>query len=204
VWVVAEAEPRANHWDGKRWRAFELPNLGRGCLDRMHAVATDDVWAFGRDPCSNPSGKEFAIAARWDGNAWSKVALPKQAPIWKVSAAGADDLWAASEGTIMHWDGETWNAVDRPPSRPESVGAIAADGAGGLWVTESRSIGPTKLLHRDQAGRWTTHDDPTGDSTVEDITLVPGTRTLWAVGGQDYSGYPPPGAPLLMRYDPAR
>jgi hypothetical protein len=62
--------------------------------------------------------------------------------------------------------------------------AMTADGHGGLWFAGIRSFSTTTPCgaHRSAAGTWTSRKLPSGPGSAFDITLIPGTASLWAAG----------------------
>jgi hypothetical protein len=68
------------------------------------------VWAFSPDLAS-AAGRSGAIV-RWDGSAWSPVAIDTNLGFFGVSGTRPSDVWAVGErGNIAHWDGETWAVI---------------------------------------------------------------------------------------------
>ena len=72
------------HWDGRRWHATPLPQLGLGAGSALLSStssawpmsASNEVWAdiaVLNSTGANPPG---TIILRWNGRAWSRVRFP--------------------------------------------------------------------------------------------------------------------------------
>jgi hypothetical protein len=60
--------------------------------------------------------------------------------------------------------------------------SIASDGNGGLWFSGfGTSPAGQWAVHRSAAGAWSSTRLTSG-STVYDVALIPGTRSLWGAG----------------------
>jgi hypothetical protein len=100
---------RTYHWDGTSWTSV-LPGVF-GVDSRMydvHAIASDDVWAVGGEPCPQfnpPCADENSafryVTVHWDGTTWSNVPVPgdgAEAVLLAVGASSSDDAWAVGWG----------------------------------------------------------------------------------------------------------
>ena len=97
---------RTYHWDGSSWTSV-LPGVF-GTDSRMydvHAVASDDVWAVGGEPCpqfnppcSDPNMAFRYVTVHWDGVSWRNVPNPNQGVLYAVSASPSSDAWAVGFG----------------------------------------------------------------------------------------------------------
>jgi hypothetical protein len=100
----------AEHWDGAHWtRVTEIP-VGQILLG-VDAVASNDVWAVGRDDYG-------PLIVHYDGSSWSRVPTPEAnhaGELAGVDSAAPDDLWAAGNyelGTLIeHAPSSTQGAV---------------------------------------------------------------------------------------------
>ena len=213
VWFVGTTgletgeKPIAEHFDGDRWTAFDLP----GDPKAISAVAADDIWAVGQ-------ANGDATAMHWDGRQWETAALPKpsvgsgvRVVSSDILATGPDDVWASAVlsknglepgGVLWHRFGGSWQQVniDAPD---DSVTKLASDGAGGLWMVSAGVRPSADLLHYSQGG-LTRQAAPVGsgkDANVNSITLIPGTRSLWGAGELVLDSGEAAGT--VYRYDPA-
>jgi hypothetical protein len=142
----------ALHWNGRRWQQFRLK--GASAIGSTAAFSQSDAWAFGEAP-TKQSGLGFGppYAARYDGHAWRRVAMPGVPII--VNPLAPADIWAfgptrktaintrTKEVMIaMRWDGKTWQVLPVPrlalPGNRELpiVYSFAAFGRRDLWATE--------------------------------------------------------------------
>jgi hypothetical protein len=82
---------------------------------------------------------------------------------------------------LLHFNGSTWRSV--PITVPSGVQlvSIASDGNGGLWFSGFGSSAQW-AVHRSAAGAWSSTGLAAG-STVYDLALIPGTKSLWGAGG---------------------
>lgn len=97
--------------------------------------ATHGIW-FARRPAAiwparpaatwPPRAATIAPATGW--TAWNPIPIgPRIEGIW---GKHPDDVWAWNGVGVMHWDGQTWTRVSRPPGTLASVDAIAGTPAG--------------------------------------------------------------------------
>lgn len=143
---------------------------GVGCASRDYAQCSSGLLCPAPKLCAEPSGlcvSQPQIAAcegRVDGASCSL--RPPKASLNAVRAFSRSDVWAVGDaGTVLHFDGSTWSAVDVP----------AAVQVNAVWGT-----GPTNLFAVGDLGTALHFD---GDSW----RLVPtrATGSLEGVGGAD-------------------
>lgn len=142
----------------------------------------DDVWAVGAK--ADLYGEERVYATRYDGSVWHDMTPPQTAGAYGalsgVLPLAADDVWVVGDAGAHHWDGSAWERAPEPDG-VRFTGALADDGAGGVWATGARRNAPegSVLLHYTD-GAWRAEVET--PAVVSGLTRVPGTRTLWAVG----------------------
>jgi hypothetical protein len=189
--------PYAVHYDGSKWRQVSLP------IDvlMVNKLSASDVWAVG------PSAKSTAfLAIRWTGRAWTKpltiASLPKvKGDGWSVTSSFAQSptsLWVlerlnvtnrgtgqAPRGTaILHWNGHRWSVVSENLSY--YLYSVEPDGNGGFWLPGSKTLTSSEVFAHYSGGHWAYQPVPTKSGYtdgVSELDLIPGTRSLWAVGG---------------------
>ncbi|WP_106397840.1 hypothetical protein [Actinocorallia populi] len=155
-----------------------------------------------------PAGQSLV---RWDGKRWTKVrvgALPERVKGQRVEldlleARSPKEIWltaarysnkTSAVTYLLRWDGERWRRERVPlPSVHSSIDRIASDGRGGLWAIGSgRGLlqgvdgpGEPLLYHRLPSGKWRSVKN---GGAFSDMARVPGTTSLWAVGGRQALG----------------
>lgn len=199
VWALGyQRRPNATglamHWDGTRWKQFDVPQSA-GLLD-VAAVASDNVWAVGgidtRDGGSTTGRKP--VAAHWDGKSWQDSPIPargQQSGLSAVAAISADDVWAignADDKTgrpfIVHWDGSAWQDVTTP-AVPGADGVLLRDiavvAADDIWVVGASHAGTGRqplFLHWD-GHQWSVI--PVAEPTADLLTVAAlGPDDVWA------------------------
>jgi hypothetical protein len=127
----------------------------------------------------------------YKGTNWQPVTSPALAGLrfGYILARSASNVWATaatSGGTpeLVHFDGQKWQRLPATLPKPvKDLAGIASDGHGGLWFAGlSLSAQPPRAVHRSAAGAWSASDLSAGDGVAEDLVLIPGTASLWAVG----------------------
>src|SRR3569833_2201647 len=187
-WTGTGDRPVVEPYDGGRWAAVPLPE-GLRDVNAISATAANDVWVMGWDGTA-------PVTLRWNGSAWRTRALPAPAlddgvreTEGDVLAVGPRDAWAtgilAKDGlapgpVLWHWSGRRWRlvTVDAPQ---DSLARLASDGEGGLWIVSSGPRPTADLLHY-SGGVITREPAPVAPGTtagVDELTLIPGTRSLW-------------------------
>jgi hypothetical protein len=201
LWVVGDRStktnpflPFARHFDGRHWKKAAVP----GGAWALSARSAKYIWAVGET-----SGKVTrATVARWNGTKWRSMPRPRpvlrrhvEYRISDVLARGAKDVWAtltlsdlSRGGTpagslLMHWNGRQWTQAGLGLRR-DTLFDLTPDGNGGLWLLSFVSPTRTDLLHYAK-GKITRQKAPATSGTTGDLrslTLIPGTRSLWAAG----------------------
>lgn len=205
VWAFANNghyTPFARHYNGKTWRSVAMPGLPFAAS----ALSPKNIWAAGPSTTTystNPSGPYRDLLMNWNGKAWTSVKLPGLgmtqaehfAPV-AVLAISSTSVWVTGDirkvvndlsvrPELLHWDGRAWQAY----APPGSLGAIASDGTGGLWIVEYNLLTTSTAFAHYSAGQWQVVPSPLPASPapgtsafVQDIAQVPGTSSLWAAG----------------------
>ena len=144
-------------WDGSAWSA-----LGLGMNGTVYALAVSGTnlyagglfsWAgawVGEVPANN--------IARWDGNTWSALGSGINGTVYALAVIGTN-LYAGGSFTnaggvtangIAQWDGSAWSALGSVGGHLSGgqnpyVAALAADGAGHLFVGGAFSLAGTNV-----------------------------------------------------------
>jgi hypothetical protein len=194
------------HFDGSHWTRIPAvsPSKRFAALLAVDADSSKDAWAGGE--YENSSGVEEPLMERWDGTAWSQVAVPDAGPdggeLLSVVAISPDDAYAAGEtrtgpqsfrGILDHWDGSSWTAVSAPDVADASASAVAATSASDVWL--EGAIPGSPLIDHFDGTEWTTTKvaDPGTGSLVGLAAVAPGDA--WAVGYQET-----PDSPSLVEH----
>jgi hypothetical protein len=212
----------AARFNGSTWKAMSLPGpSGEFGVSDASAVSPEDIWAV---VGGGPSQTTANGLLHWDGQRWSTVTLPsflaQDTDLASVLALPDGDVWVAgsvipdstgqAQGVTALWNGRTWTvdelAVD--PNAPDDViSDLVPDGSGGIWAmgfTGSECAGP--MWHY-SAGTWA--DTGLVGCSVgafvhgpQGLASVPGTTSVWAVGGQNDPNVPNNEAGLVLLYGP--
>jgi hypothetical protein len=194
---LGKQKPYAGRFNGHRWSKAHLPAVPV----QVSAVSKDDIWALGTP--DNPGPTE--VLMHWDGHAWSTLAAPAPTVppggsvfFYDPVASGPANLWLTQTLTkrrngpattsLEHWNGTAWQPV--PLHYPtSSVGEVAGDGSGGLWLLFAGPRPGFRLYfgHLTASGAWSRQAVPPATGTtvqqVRVITAIPGTTSAWAAGG---------------------
>lgn len=116
--------------DGE-FEVLEAPSSGRTAWG-VWGARGNDVWAVGGDASG---GRGFVW--RYDGSTWSDVDwtqsspdLPEPSAWYKVWGTARDDVWfCGTEGAMMHWDGDSFTAIDSATTRTLLTVHGRADGS---------------------------------------------------------------------------
>ena len=190
-------------------------------------AGADDGWAVGNlvTTLPNPQGGprlavSRALAERWNGTAWSQVAMAQpttqHALLQGVADLGSADAWAVgflgdvapetsspSGGLVEHWDGTRWRLARTPGSSAETLNAVAGTGPKDVWVAGSvnlgapRPAGDNTFFEHFDGTSWQTVPGPAGSFTADpvDVTALAALSSsdVWAVGTQNAEGAGEPG-----------
>ncbi len=136
------------HFDGTEWREVDH-GLDIPMLNWVHANASDDVWAVGRD----------GTIVHFDGAAWSEVESPTERELWGVWGSSATDIWAVGGDAapepgreplpeIIRYDGNTWSIVEFPELMRRGVRSffkVWGSSASDVWIVGMSGV----VLHYD-------------------------------------------------------
>lgn len=150
VWVAGSAAaddkaPKKSlvlHWDGKSWTQLPAPFGDTAGWVSTLLVRGNEVWAGGA------SASYTALAARWDGKAWS-VRTPavtgQYSEVTELAAYGSSEVWAAGNGVaLQRWNGTAWSTAQGPKPTLAKVGALASGPGGSLWLAGEAKDGSGK------------------------------------------------------------
>jgi hypothetical protein len=208
----------AARFDGRGWQAMSLPApTGQYGVVDASAVSASDIWAVVQ---GGPGQRTANGLLHWNGRRWLSAKLSaylaRGTNLTSVLALPGGDVWVAGGipsghnywGVTAMWNGHTWT-VDKLPSDPTTkqdvISDLVPDGAGGVWAmgfTPQDCAGP---MWHFSARVWT--DTGLAGCSAgayvhgpEGLASIPGTTSVWAVGGQSDSQVPNGEAGLVMLY----
>jgi len=105
IWAVEEGTAGANklwHWDGADWT--EIQTGSTFSLLAVAAVSPTDVHVTAKN------GRML----RWNGSTWSERIIPVLADLTRIAFTADDDVIAAGERDIAHFNGIDWATMRAP------------------------------------------------------------------------------------------
>ena len=209
----------AEHFDGSRWTAYPLPNVGEeeNVLLGISMPSIGTAWAVGY----YVSGKfqQQTLIEHFDGRSWSVVPSPSpgahQNILYGVAAISDSDVWAVgaeedSNGLwhtlTEHWDGLNWsvvNAVDAGSSGNQFYAVKALGSSSVFAVGQQADAGfPNQALIEQWDGtHWSVVSSPAdGSASALPLGVTANTSSLTVVGQQEtdmapYTAYVATGTP---------
>jgi hypothetical protein len=199
----------AQHFDGTRWTAFPLPNVGvqENVLLAVSTTSTGLGWAVGY--FVNGRFQQKTLIEHFDGTVWSVVPSPspgtQQNILYGVAVITDSDVWAVggeqdSNGLwhtlTEHWDGSAWsvvNAVDAGVSGNQfyAVKALSATNVYAVGQQAGAGFPNQALIERWNGKSWSVISGPT-DASASALPLgVTATASSLTVVGQQESDTAP-------------
>jgi Phosphoesterase family len=209
----------AHHFDGTRWTAYPLPNVGvqENVLYAVSMPTTGKAWAVGY----YVSGRfvQQTLIEHFDGTVWSVVPSPSpgalQNILFGVAAITDSDVWAVGgeqdangfwHTLTEHWDGSAWSvvsAVDAGSSGNQlyAVKALATDDVYAVGQQAGAGFPNQALIEHWNGKSWSVVSSPADASaSVLPLGVTATSSTLTLVGEQEtdmapYTSYVAAGAP---------
>lgn len=209
----------AHHFDGNRWTAFPLPNVGaqENALYAVSMPTTGKAWAVGY----YVSGKfvQQTLIEHFDGTVWTVVPSPSpgalQNILFGVAAITDSDVWAVGaeqdasglwHTLTEHWDGAAWSvvsAVDAGSSGNQfyAVKALASDDVYAVGQQAGAGFPNQALVENWNGKAWRVVSSPVDASaSVLPLGATATSSTLTLVGEQEtdtapYTTYVAAGTP---------
>jgi hypothetical protein len=207
------------HFDGSRWTAYPLPNVGvqENCLLGVSMPSPGKAWAVGY--YVNGKFQQQTLVEYFDGNVWSVVPSPSpgalQNILYGVAAISTSDVWAvgADEDSIglwhtlaEHWDGSNWSVIDSVDagSSGNQFYAVTALNSNNVYAVGQQSGNgfPNEALIEHWNGKgWSVVSGPTDPfASALPLGVAATPSTLTVVGQQEtdlapYTTYVVAGAP---------
>ena len=195
VWAVGSLHgaPFATHWNGAAWQVASLPETpGGGSLNAVSGTA-NALWAVG-------AGADAAhvLTLRYDGTTWTSVpdAGVSDGGLLTVASVAPNDVWAAGDALLQHYDGTQWRDVSQTFGGVRE--ALAAAAPASVWLA-----GGTGVAAYDGAA-WA----PISSQALDVYRLsapqfaaasADSPTDVWVAGTLGPSGAP--SAPLVVHYD---
>jgi hypothetical protein len=226
VWAVGGVYPPRGgtshgvvmRYDGMSWGSVARTGLpGNETLRGVDAVSTTDVWVVGDTP-TGISGSD-AMAAHWNGTAWTREPTPNGNPGGRNSlsgvAAAGGTVWAVGtyvdpsssinrRKLLLQRAGGIWRVAAAPTvATYESLSAVDATGPADAWAVGStssdiQSAPLTPLVLRWNGSRWVSMTLPAAGSTALTGVDAQTAGDVWAVGSSsDAAGR----QPYVARFD---
>lgn len=144
------AAPTSGEEPAAAWSVTRELGVDEGALFSVWGPAPDDVLAVGGQG-TGPTSRGLAL--RWDGAAWTEVALPEGTPRLHWVTGVGDAVWAVGEaGTALRREGEHFVAVATGAS--VALWGIWGASDSALWAVGGDGfVGGPALLRHDGA-QW--------------------------------------------------
>lgn len=209
----------AEHFDGTRWTAFPLPDVGveENVLYAVSMPTAGKAWAVGY--FVNGKFEQQTLIEHFDGSVWSVLPSPdpgaEQNILFGVAAISDSDVWAVGaeqdanglwHTLTEHWNGSAWSvvrAVDagRGGNQFYAVKALASANVYAVGQ-QSGGVFPSQALVEHWDGKtWSVVPAP-ADASASALPLgvAATTSTLTLAGEQEtdtapYTTYVAAGAP---------
>lgn len=204
VWAfgaTSRGQGFALHFNGRTWQRSALAIAP----DTVSATSASDIWLIGEVPTNKlpRPRKSDAIAERWNGKKWLRVAVPAVTapPGFSAAvggtgvAAGPGEFWTSISlgtstgccelGGLLHLTNGKWHKVS-VPGFVKTGGPLTLDGHGGIWLIGENG-NQFWLLHY-QGGHWSRTPDPKTKGGVigaTSLTWIPHTTSVWATASLD-------------------
>lgn len=196
VWVFGAPAAKGSrlgawHWDGQTWTH---PASGLG-LEGGSASSATNLWGF-----------NGTNVYRWDAgtSTWNATSVAAQLPVkttlnnpgvTAMYAQSATSVYAIGNGNlqdeggplvVLHFDGHSWKRVATSTKFAGfgSLGQVAPDGNGGLWIPMPGSGSQQGHLVHFSGGKLTAAALPVGPSMINVVSVkrIPGTSQELAGG----------------------
>jgi hypothetical protein len=209
----------AHHFDGTRWTAFALPNVGaeENVLEAVSMPAPGKAWAVGF--FVNGKFQQQTLVEHFDGTVWSVVPSPSpgvvQNILYGVAAISDFDVWAVGADQdanglwhtlTEHWDGSAWSvvkAVDAGSNGNQfyAVKALASNNVYAVGQRAGAGFPNQALIEHWDGTAWSVVSSPADASaSALPLGLTATASALTVVGQQEtdtapYTNYIAAGAP---------
>lgn len=112
-------------YDGNQWKKRAVPG----------SYVVRDLWLFGEH---NTFALTHSELLEWNGENWIKHLVPAYSEMSKIWAASPNDIWIVGGlGTIVHWDGISWQSKNQSQSDFDNIWGINSKD---IWVTGQNTM----------------------------------------------------------------
>ena len=201
--VSAVLATLAEHFDGTRWTAFPLPNVGvqQNVLLGVSMPSPGLAWAVGY--FVNGKFQQQTLVEHFDGAVWSVIPSPNpgalQNILFGVSAVSDSDVWAVGaeqdanglwHTLAEHWDGVAWsvmNAVDAGISGNQfyAVKALASNNVYAVGQQSGAGFPNQALIEHWNGKSWSVVLSPADAASALPLGVTATATTLTLVGQQE-------------------
>lgn len=205
AWAVGFYEPHdghalalTEHWNGTSWKVVKTPKLasGGGYLYGVSMLSTGGGWAVGmQDGQHLGGGVRSPLIESWQAGAWTidttlGTSVPANTELESVcQVPGSDEAWAVGDSNLAApfaalYDGTGWKQVPTPTlPNGGALSSVACVASNNVWAVGVAYHQP--LIEHWDGNEWsvvTLGKTFKHGAGLSSITVVPGTRKLWAVG----------------------
>ena len=187
-------------WNGTSWSSVPSPNpdSNTNLLNAVDASGPNDAWAVGNFGNDGYGGTADGMVFRWNGSAWSNVALPafdgnlRRLRLDDVVALAGNDVWVVGVGFswqtfnrvpyILHWNGSIWQQATLPSAPSGEFRSVTALSPTKVYAVGQRDTGQT-FVARWNGSTWSIESTPSPGTWHNLVSAsATGTGTVWAVG----------------------
>jgi hypothetical protein len=193
----------AEHFDGNRWTAFPLPNVGvqENCLMAVSMPSAGRAWAVGY--FVNGKFQQQTLIEHFDGSVWSVVPSPSPGALenilYGVAAISDSDVWAVGaqqdSNGLWHtlterWNGSAWsvvNAFDAGVNGNQfyAVKALASNNVYAVGQQAGAGFPSQSLIEHWNGSTWTAVSSPADAASVLPLGVTATATSLTSVGEQE-------------------
>ena len=219
VWMFSGFSGAVEHFNGSRWRAITV-SPDEQFYDSAKILPDRQIWALAAQ-----NGTEDVVTGtpKGSGYTWTTTALTGysaghsgSSPLTTIVPVSGTDVWALGGGLrivkgrdhwyplVAHYNGVKWQKVPVSGSFTLQQDAAASDGHGGLWLTtgwDSTGI-PPHILYL-VGHKFTKVNIAPRDGLyvgVFGLTKIPGSTSIWGVGGLVGTGATGPNHGIILKY----
>jgi hypothetical protein len=171
------SSPAAEHWDGKRWRAWSLPTGLNGFIVAAAAWSPGDIWAVGGGYALHWNGARWTVAKTWSqAGQTTSVVVVSPSDVWVF---GSSSFSGEASLGAWHYNGRAWT---RAAGVAGAIYRASALSPGDIWAITISPRGGS-VVHYD--GRAWAREAAAGavlaDTQLDDVLAVT-AGSVWVSG----------------------